>query len=173
MKHVIRFVGRLVLNFVVRLFYKRYPSGFSKLYLLRLAFFQRIVGFNRLVPWPVYPTSYIQSWRQITIPDNAAPGLSPGCYIQGPNGIIFGKNVLVGPNVAIISADHDVSDFALHTKAEPVRIGDNVWIGANCVILPGVQIGSNVVVGAGSVVDKDLPDNCVAAGNPCRVIRSK
>ena len=53
----------------------------------------------------------------------------------------------------------------------PVTVGDNVWIGGNTVILPGVTVGSNVVIGAGSVVSKDIPDNTIAAGNPCKVIR--
>lgn len=52
-----------------------------------------------------------------------------------------------------------------------ITIGDNVWIGGSCVVLPGVTIGSNCVIGAGSVVTKDIPDNSIAAGNPCRVLR--
>lgn len=53
----------------------------------------------------------------------------------------------------------------------PITIGDNVWLGGNVVVCPGVSIGSNVVVGAGSVVTKDIPEDCIAAGNPCKVIR--
>ena len=55
----------------------------------------------------------------------------------------------------------------------PIVIGDNVWIGANCVILPGVKIGSNVVIGAGSIVTKEIPNDSVAVGNPCKVIKKK
>ena len=58
------------------------------------------------------------------------------------------------------------------TSAKPVRIGDNVWIGGNSIVFPGVTIGNNVTVGAGSVVTKDLPDNVLAVGNPCKVVRA-
>ena len=61
---------------------------------------------------------------------------------------------------------------AHYERALPITVGDNVWFGGGCRILPGVTIGSNVVIGAGSVVTHDVPDNCVAAGNPCRVLRS-
>lgn len=57
------------------------------------------------------------------------------------------------------------------TQTAPVTIGDNVWIGGGAIIMPGVTIGDNVVIGAGSVVTKDIPDNTIAYGNPCRVIR--
>lgn len=56
--------------------------------------------------------------------------------------------------------------------ARPIKVGNNVWIGGNVVVLPGVTIGDNVVIGAGSVVNKDIPSNSVAVGNPCKVIKS-
>ena len=83
----------------------------------------------------------------------------------------MGNNVLMAPGVTIISANHDMTEFDKHVKAEPITIGDNVWIGANAIILPGVKIGSNTVIGAGSVVTKDIPNNSIAAGVPCKVIR--
>jgi maltose O-acetyltransferase len=55
--------------------------------------------------------------------------------------------------------------------AKPIVVGDNVWVGASVVVLPGVEIGSNVTIGAGSVVTRSIPANCVAVGNPCRVLR--
>ena len=81
---------------------------------------------------------------------------------------------MLAPNVAIYTAGHPLHPAARNTLYEygvEVTIGDNVWIGGNVVITPGVHIGSNTVIGAGSVVTKDIPEWVVAAGNPCRVIR--
>lgn len=86
----------------------------------------------------------------------------------------IGKNVQIAPNVSIYTAGHPVHPDTRNTGYEygmPVSIGDNVWIGGSAVILPGVTIGNNAVIGAGSVVSKNIPDNRVAAGNPCKVIR--
>ncbi len=88
--------------------------------------------------------------------------------------VTIGKNAQIAPNVSIYTAGHPVHPDARNSGYEygvPVSIGDNVWIGGNTVILPGVTIGDNVVIGAGSVVTKNLPDNVIAAGNPCRIIR--
>jgi acetyltransferase-like isoleucine patch superfamily enzyme len=87
----------------------------------------------------------------------------------------IGANAQIAPNVSIYTAGHPVHPESRNTGYEygiPITIGDNVWIGGSVTILPGVTIGSNVVIGAGSVVTKDLPDNVIAAGNPCRVIRT-
>ncbi len=88
--------------------------------------------------------------------------------------VTIGKNVMFAPNVSIYTAGHPVHPDSRNSGYEygiPVTIGDNVWMGGNAVVLPGVHIGNNVVIGAGSVVTKDIPDNVIAAGNPCRVIR--
>ncbi len=86
----------------------------------------------------------------------------------------FGDNVFIGPNVSIYTACHPL-DATERNKliewAEPVTIGDNVWIGGSTTILPGVTVGNNVVIGAGSVVTKDIPDNVVVVGNPARIIK--
>ena len=89
--------------------------------------------------------------------------------------VIIGDNCLIAPNVALYTAGHPLHPDTRTTGYEygkPIRIGDNVWIGGNSVILPGVTIGDNAVVGAGSVVTNDVPANVLAAGNPCRVIRA-
>lgn len=88
--------------------------------------------------------------------------------------VTIGNNAQIAPNVSIYTAGHPIHPDSRNSGYEygiPVTIGDNVWIGGNAVILPGVTIGNNVVIGAGSVVSKDLPDNVIAVGSPCRVIR--
>ena len=88
--------------------------------------------------------------------------------------VTIGDNVMIAPNVSIYTAGHPVHPESRNSGYEygiPVSIGNNVWIGGNVVILPGVSIGDNVVIGAGSVVTKSIPDNVIAAGNPCRIIR--
>ena len=127
--------------------------------------------------------------------------IGPGCYIEPPlhanwagkfvhlgrsvyvnfnltlvddTAIYIGDYTMIGPNVTIATGTHPILP-ALREKLYqfnmPVRIGRNCWLGAGAIILPGVTIGDNVVVGAGSVVTHDLPDNGVAVGNPCRVLR--
>lgn len=89
--------------------------------------------------------------------------------------IKIGDNCMMAPNVAIYTAGHPVHPLTRNSDYEfgkEVTIGDNVWLGGNTVICPGVHIGSNSVIGAGSVVTKDIPDWSVAAGNPCKVIRT-
>ena len=88
--------------------------------------------------------------------------------------VTIGKNAQIAPNVSIYTAGHPIHPDSRNSGYEygiPITIGDNVWIGGNTVILPGVTIGNNVVIGAGSVVSKDIPDNKNGVGNPCRVIR--
>jgi maltose O-acetyltransferase len=97
-----------------------------------------------------------------------------GCVILDVNTVKIGNNVLLGPGVKICTASHPIDhkervkgfEFGL-----PIEIGNNVWIGAGAVILPGVKIGNNSIIGAGSIVIKDLPSNVLAIGNPCRVIK--
>ena len=87
----------------------------------------------------------------------------------------IGANAQIAPNVSIYTAGHPVHPDSRNSGYEygiDVTIGDNVWIGGSSCIMPGVTIGNNVVIGAGSVVTKDIPDNSIAVGNPCRVIRT-
>jgi len=88
--------------------------------------------------------------------------------------IYIGDKVMFGPNVTVVTAAHPVEP-GLRARGfqynKDVYIGENAWIGAGAVILPGVHIGRNAVIGAGSIVTADIPDNAVAVGNPCRVMR--
>ena len=88
--------------------------------------------------------------------------------------IYIGDCTMLGPNVVIATAGHPI-DPDLRRQAlqynMPVRIGNNCWLGAGVIVMPGVTIGDNTVIGAGSVVTKDIPANVVAVGNPCRVLR--
>ena len=88
--------------------------------------------------------------------------------------ITIGDDVQIGPNVQLLTPTHPVEPEPRRQKweaAEPITIGDNVWLGGGAIVLPGVSIGANTVVGAGAVVAKDLPANVVAVGNPARVVR--
>lgn len=91
------------------------------------------------------------------------------------NKVKFGDNVFIAPNCSFYTAGHPL-DVETRNKgleyAKPIKVGNDVWFGGNVVVLPGVKIGNNVVIGAGSVVAKDIPENSVAVGNPCKVIKN-
>lgn len=107
--------------------------------------------------------------------------INTNCMFLDNNKITIGKNGLIAPYVQIYTTSHplkasdriyqDGERTGYHTSTKPVIIGDNVWIGGNSVIFPGVTIGNNVTIGAGSVVTKDVPDDILAFGNPCRVVK--
>ncbi len=97
-----------------------------------------------------------------------------GCVILDEAEVVFGENVLLGPNVSIYTAGHPADVEQRNEGLEyayPVTVGNNVWIGGNVVVLPGVSIGDDTIIGAGSVVTKNIPAGVIAAGNPCRIIR--
>lgn len=96
------------------------------------------------------------------------------CTVLDAAKVSFGNNVFIAPNCVFTTAGHaiDAEQRAAGLEiALPIRIGDNVWIGANVIVLPGITIGDNTVIGAGSVVNKDIPSNVMAAGNPCKILR--
>ena len=94
--------------------------------------------------------------------------------ILDPAKVTFGDNVFIGPNCSFYTPQHPIDVDTRNRGLEyafPVKVGNNVWIGGNVTVLPGISIGDGSVIGAGSVVTKDIPENVIAAGNPCRVIR--
>lgn len=106
-------------------------------------------------------------------PDDLNNFQSPGTYFQNFSGrITFGRGCYIGPNVGIITANHDPAAPDRHLPPRDVTIGERSWVGMNCVILPGVTLGPATVVGAGSVVTKSFPGgHCMIAGVPAKVIR--
>lgn len=139
--------------------------------LVKCLFTQKILGFNRHVPWPVHWSSKIMAPEKIAR-GSRFPGLGMGCHIDGRNGIRFGTNVRVGPRVSIISMNHDQYDFDKYVKCGPVVIGNNCWLATNATILSEVELGPHTIVAAGSVVTKSFKEgNQVLAGVPARVVK--
>lgn len=98
--------------------------------------------------------------------------LNVNCNFIDDGEITIGQKVMFGPAVTIATVGHPINpDLREYMYTAPVSIEDNVWIGANVTICPGVTIGENSVIGAGSVVIHDIPANCIAVGNPCKVLR--
>ena len=140
--------------------------------LIKTTIMQKLVGFNRKIPWPVHWTTLIKSHEKI-VPGSRCPGLSPGCYLDGRNGIVIGDNVWIGPSVSLISMNHDLITFQKYINNPPIIIGDNCWLGASTIILPGVKLGNHVVIGAGSIVTRSFEDNDILiAGNPAKKIKN-
>lgn len=109
----------------------------------------------------------------IYIGDNFYANLD--CLMLDVNKIIIGNNVMFGPRVSIYTATHPIDVGVRNDGLEyglSVKVDDNVWVGGSATINPGVTIGKNSIIGSGSVVTKDIPENVIAAGNPCKVIRT-
>lgn len=129
----------------------------------------------------ITPPFFVDYGNNIYFGNNCEVNMN--CTFLDDNKIIIGDNALIAPNVQIYTAFHPINpderfgnpkedgsfEFC-KTQTSPVTIGKNVWIGGGVIILPGVKIGDNVVIGAGSVVTKDIPDNKLAYGNPCKVV---
>lgn len=135
---------------------------------------QKILGFNRKIPWPITHTSMISNHNKIHFnKDDLNNFQSSGCYFQNfAADIYLGKGVYIAPNVGIITSNHDFNELEKHLPGKDVVIGEDCWIGMNSVILPGVELGKRTIVGAGSVVTKSFKEGgVIIAGNPARILR--
>lgn len=162
------------MKIILRLMWPRFyrnESPFSFYLLVKMFFIQKILGFNRSVPWPVHWSTKVIAPKNIN-PGTRCPGLSFGCHIDGRNGIIFGKNVWLGPKVSIISKNHNVNNYNEWDEAPPIVIGDNCWLGNNATILPSVELGEHTIVAAGAVVTKSFTQgNVIIGGVPAKIIK--
>ena len=135
------------------------------------AYKQKICGHNRKTPWPVHFTSQVKCAEKIKR-GTKYPGFAKGCYIDGRNGIVFEENVITGPNVSIISQNHDTNNFNQYISGKSIIIRKNSWLSAGCIILPEVELGEHTIVAAGAIVTKSFPEgNQIIGGNPARVIK--
>lgn len=126
------------------------------------------VGDNSMVEQPVQ----IDYGAHIHIGDNFYANFD--CIFMDVAEIKIGNDVMIGPRVSLLTASHPVGAKARRSGLEyalPITIEDDVWIGGNTTVLPGVRIGKASIIGAGSVVTGDIPSGVMAAGNPCRVLR--
>lgn len=134
--------------------------------------FRKLLRQNAGVKWAIHHTSTIRCPERMERGKNCWPGDSPNVYINAFNGIFLGDYTNLGPNVCIVSANHDLIDNDQHIEAGPVKIGRFCWLGAGAIILPEVCLGDFTVVGAGAVVTRSFEEGyCVIAGNPARIIK--
>lgn len=119
----------------------------------------------------LFPPFYSDFGKNITFGKNIF--INSGCKFQDQGGIVIGDNCLIGHNAVLATLNHNLDPKKRADMAPaPIVLGDNVWLGANVTVLPGVSIGDNAVVGAASVVTKDVPANTVVVGSPARVVRT-
>lgn len=168
----------LLFSWIIHLFYPEYyrpKYNYQRYYILFFHYLipQKLFRLNPKVKWPVHFTSKVLAPENIIKGVLCDPGDNHNNYIQANNGITFGSNIELGPGVSIISSNHKSDNLRAHKIGKRITIGSNVWIGANSTILPEVNIGNNVIIGANSLVNKDIPDNSIAVGNPCKVIKQK
>ncbi|MBZ9674725.1 DapH/DapD/GlmU-related protein [Mesorhizobium sp. ES1-1] len=168
---------------VLRVFFRReYLSGrwfdgssYSGIKWALKAIWQRnILRIAKPAPWPIGLTTYISSFNNVVFHiDDLNNFQSPGVYMQNFGGLIFiGRGTYIGPNVGIITANHDIRNLDVHLSAKNVVIGDRCWLGMNSVILPGVTLLPQTIVAAGSIVTKSFDEGkIVVAGNPAKIVK--
>lgn len=155
----------------VRKLIKKYNASLPSKIRKRTNLLNKILGKcgNKCI---IHPPFYCDYGYNIEVGENFFANYN--CILLDINKITIGKNVMLAPNVIITTAGHPIHFEARNSGWEygkPIKIGNNVWIGTNVVINPGVSIGNNVVVGSGSVVTQDIPDNVVCVGNPSKIIK--
>lgn len=151
----------------------QFSNGWS--WVLENVFVQKVIGYQRHIPFPVSFRSQFMNWENIHFDvDDLENFQKVGCYFQAAADahIYIGKGTKIAANVGIITANHDLQDLNKAAPGKNVTIGIDCWIGINSVLLPGVTLGEHTIVGAGSVVTKSFPEgNCVVAGNPAKILR--
>lgn len=172
---VLRVVGALAFD-ARYLRGRHFDEALSGWYWLAQAlWFQKVLGFNRGVPWPVSPHVHISKPENLVFhPDDLHNFQSFGIYFQNfAAPIRIGRGTFIGPNVGLITANHDPADPSRHLPGAEVVLGERCWIGMNAVLLPGVRLGDCTTVAAGSVVTESRPEGyCILAGAPARVVRT-
>ncbi len=119
----------------------------------------------------LFPPFYTDCGKNIKIGKNVF--INSCCRFQDQGGIEIGDNVLIGHNTTIATLNHDFNpNLRANLNPNPVKIGNSVWIGADCTILPGVNIGDGAVIAAGSVVTKNVKSNTIVAGNPAKILKN-
>ena len=172
----LRFAGGLFYDrrFLVGTYFDDSFAGWK--WVLRGILFQKILKFNRNIPWPVSPLHVVSMGRNLRFhPDDINMfNEMTGKYFQNfAAPITIGRGTWIASNVGIITANHGPADLTRHLPGKPVELGECCWIGMNTVILPGVRLGPHTIVGAGSIVTRSFPDGyCVIAGNPARLLRT-
>ena len=132
--------------------------------------FSKLTGVEVDPSFRLFPPFYSECGKNIRVGKNVF--INARCKFQDQGGIRIGDNCLIGHNVTLATLNHDFNPnnrAAIYPK--PVRIGNNVWIGSDSTILPGITIGDGAIIGAGSVVTKDVPANTIVAGNPARKMK--
>ena len=133
--------------------------------------FSKLIGKNVGENFGLFPPFYADYGQNITVGKNVF--INSGCCFQDQGGIEIGNDVLIGQQVVIATLDHDlIPEKRANMMPAPVKIGNQVWIGAHATILSGVTIGNGAVVAAGAVVTKDVPENTVVAGVPAKIIKT-
>ena len=164
-------LGTLFYKWIDRPYYKDVSLGL----LILNWIIQRIFGINTKVPFSVHFTSKIKGYENMILhPDiRLSIAISGNLYLMAFNKckIEIQEKTIIAPNVVINNGNHGLLDRNIHSVKD-IFIGKNCWIGTNCVILGGAKLGKNVTVAAGSVVNKEFPDNVVIAGTPAKIIKT-
>jgi len=140
--------------------------------------FKEVFGINRGFKGMINFTSRVTHPQKLTIfGENKKKvyfsfATSGSCYFQCNNGIEIGGGTIFAYGVRLISSNHDKNNINNQVVTRPLKIGENVWLGANVIVLPGVEIGKNSIVGAGAVVTKSFPPNSVVVGNPAKQLNN-
>lgn len=132
--------------------------------------FSELIGKEVGEKFGLFPPFYADYGQNITVGENVF--INSGCCFQDQGGIEIGDNVLIGQQVVIATLNHDLTPEKRGSMLPaPVKIGNNVWVGAHATLLAGVTVGDNAVIAAGAVVNRDVPPNTVVGGVPAKIIK--